>query len=91
MDFEWNPRKEEINRKKHNIFFNEASSVFGDTLSITYPDPDHSTQEERFIIIGLSCKHRVLVISYTYRSETIRIITARVATKREKRFYEYGQ
>ena len=90
MDFEWNPQKAAINIRKHGISFDEASSVFGDNLSITYPDPDHSIQEERFIMIGLSSKQQILVVSHMYRGETIRIISARPATKREQRFYEYG-
>ncbi|MCB0197044.1 MAG: BrnT family toxin [Anaerolineae bacterium] len=90
MDFEWNPLKAEINGKKHDVSFEEASSVFGDTLSVTYPDPKHSIDEERFIMIGLSDKRRVLVISHMYRGETVRIISARPATKRERRFYEHG-
>jgi uncharacterized protein len=90
MDFEWNPQKAEINSKKHSVSFEEASSVFGDTLSVTYPDPKHSINEERFIMIGLSDKQRVLVISHAYRGETIRIISARPATKRERQFYEHG-
>ncbi len=90
MDFEWNPQKAEINSKKHGVSFEEASSVFGDTLSVTYPDPKHSINEERFIMIGLSDRQRVLVISHMYRGETVRIISARPATKRERRFYEHG-
>jgi uncharacterized protein len=90
MDFEWNPQKAEINSKKHGVSFEEASSVFGDMLSVTYPDPKHSINEERFIMIGLSDKQRVLVISHIYRGETVRIISARSATKLEQRFYEYG-
>jgi len=90
IDFEWNPQKAEINHKKHGITFDEASTVFEDTLSVTYPDPDHSQQEERYLIIGVSSQYQVLVISHTYRSETIRIISARPATKRERIFYEHG-
>jgi uncharacterized protein len=75
---------------KHNVSFEEASSVFGDKLSITYPDPEHSINEERFIMIGLSNKQRVLVISHIYRDKAVRIISARLATKREQRFYEDG-
>ncbi|SEH05181.1 BrnT family toxin [Candidatus Venteria ishoeyi] len=90
MDFEWNPQKAEINNRKHGVSFDEASSVFGDFLSVTYPDPDHSIKEERFVMIGLSSKQRILVVSHTYRGETVRIISARTATKREQRFYEHG-
>ena len=90
IDFEWNPQKAEINSKKHGISFDEASTVFEDTLSVTYPDPEHSEQEERYLIIGVSSQYRILVISHIYRSETIRIISARRATKWEQRFYEHG-
>lgn len=90
MDFEWNREKAEINSRKHGVYFEEASSVFGDSLSITYPDPKHSIDEERFIMIGLSDKRRILVISHAHRGETVRIISARLATKREQRFYEHG-
>ena len=90
MDFEWNAQKAEINNKKHGISFDEASTVFGDALSVTYPDPDHSIHEERYVMIGLSNKNRILVISHIYHGETVRIISARQATKPERRFYEYG-
>jgi hypothetical protein len=90
IDFEWNPQKAEINRRKHGISFDEAATVFEDTLSVTYPDLDYSEQEERYLIIGVSSQYQVLVISHTYRSEIIRIISARRATKREQRFYEHG-
>lgn len=88
MDFEWNSQKADINCKKHGVSFDEASTVFGDYLSFTYPDSGHSILEERYIIIGLSNKNRILVISHTQRGESIRIISARQATKREKDFYE---
>ena len=88
MDFEWDPQKAEINSEKHEVSFEEASTVFGDYLSFTYSDPEHSIQEERYIIIGLSSNNRVLIISHTQRGESIRIISARRATKRERDFYE---
>ena len=91
MDFEWNLQKAKINIQKHGVAFDEASTVFGDTLSITFPDVDHSIQEERYLIVGLSNKNRILVISHVYRNEIIRIISARQATKREQKFYEYGK
>ena len=86
MNFEWNPHKAEINLKKHDISFKEASTVFGDTLSTTFPDTDHSIYESRYLIIGFSNKNRILVISHTYRRENI--ISARQATAREIKFYE---
>lgn len=91
MDFDWNPQKAEINSKKHGVEFEEAASVFGDYFSITYPDLEHSFDEPRYIMIGLSNKSRVLIISHTQRGETIRIISARMATKRERGFYESNQ
>ncbi|MCX7095162.1 MAG: BrnT family toxin [Methylobacter sp.] len=88
MDFEWDPEKADINGKKHGVSFEEASTVFGDYLSFTYPDLAHSIQEERYIMISLSNKNRILVISHTQRGESIRIISTRQATKRERDFYE---
>lgn len=90
IDFEWNPQKVEINNKKHGISFDEATTVFGDSLFVTYLDPDHSIQKERFVMLVLFSKHRILVVSHMYCGETVRIISARVATKRERRFYEHG-
>jgi len=80
MDFEWNHQKAEINYQKHGVTFNEASTVFGDALSATFPDVEHSMQEAHYLIIGLSSKNRILVISHVYRDESIRIISARQAT-----------
>jgi hypothetical protein len=91
MDFEWNLQKATLNYKKHGVSFEEACTVFRDTLSTTFPDPDHSIQEERYLIIGLSSENRILVISHLYQDQTIRIISARQATKRERTFYEYGK
>ncbi|MEQ1531818.1 MAG: BrnT family toxin [Methylococcales bacterium] len=88
MDFEWDPQKAEINSKKHEVSFEEASTVFGDFLSLTYPDASHSILEERYIILGLSSNNRILVIAHTQHGECIRIISARQATKRERDFYE---
>ncbi len=91
MDFEWNRQKAESNIQKHSVAFEEATSVFGDTLSITFPDPDHSIRKQRHIIVGLSSKNRILIISHVYYNETIRIISARRATKPERKFYEGGK
>ena len=88
MDFEWDIQKADSNNRKHDVSFEEATTVFGDYLSVTYPDSEHSIQEVRYIIIGLSSKNRVLVIAHTQRGESIRIISARQATKRERDFYE---
>lgn len=88
MQFEWNPAKDRANRRKHRIGFAEASTVFGDPLSITIPDPDHAEEEDRFVIIGASSMRRLLVVVHTVREERTRLITARVATKHERRKYE---
>lgn len=74
--------------QKHGINFEEASTAFGDYLSLTYPDKAHSIQEERYILIGLSDKNSILIVSHTQRGERIRIISARPTTKRERDFYE---
>jgi len=88
MDFEWDPRKAEINLRKHGISFTEAGTVFGDDLAITVPDPDHSKDEERYITIGWSNQRRLLMISHTDRDERIRIINARELTKTKRKTYE---
>ena len=88
MNFEWNTDKAKKNKRKHSISFNEALTVFQDSLSLTYPDTDHSIEEERYLIIGLSSSANVLVISHTFRNDNARIISARKATKRERHFYE---
>jgi len=86
--FEWNQEKAEANLKKHDVSFEEAETVFSDPLSLTIPDPIHSTEENRFIIMGFSDKQRQLVIAHTDRGDKIRIISARLATPGEKRKYE---
>jgi len=92
MEFEWNLQKSESNLVKHKVSFEEATSVFGDTLSFTFPDNQHSIQEQRYLIIGFSKENRILVISHVYREgEAIRLISARLATKKEQKFYESGQ
>ena len=77
--------------KKHGVSFNEASTVFNDPLSVTFPDPDHSFGEERYVIIGLSSANRILIVSHTDRVNRVRIIGAREATRNERRFYEDGE
>ena len=88
MEFEWDPNKAAKNNKKHSVSFNEAATVFGDPLSMTFPDPDHSIQESRFIIIGLSRLGRVLVVAHTYKKNRTRIISARKAMRHERKYYE---
>ena len=88
MDFEWDPRKAEINLRKHGVSFTEAGTVFGDELAITVPDPDHSNDEDRYITIGWSDRRRLLMVSHTDRGDRIRIISARELTKAERKEYE---
>ncbi len=86
--FEWNEEKAQTNFKKHKISFEEAETVFDDPLSITIPDPKHSIAEERFIDIGQSNKKRILVVVYTERRKKIRLISARLADRAERKKYE---
>jgi uncharacterized DUF497 family protein len=90
MEFEWNPDKADINLRKHNISFHEATTIFDDSLSVTFPDPDHSIGEERYVIIGMSELGKLLIVSHTDRENRNRIISARTANRQEKRFYEQG-
>lgn len=90
MHFEWDPGKAGKNLRKHGVTFEEASSVFYDPLAITGADPDHSEGEERMVTFGLSSSGRLLVVSHTERSDAIRIISARIATKYERHIYEEG-
>jgi len=88
LRFEWDERKAVSNLEEHGVSFREAATIFGDPLSLTISDPDHSLAEMRFIDIGLSHRGRLLVVSYMERGEHIRIISARRATRREQRQYE---
>jgi uncharacterized DUF497 family protein len=85
VNFEWDPRKAAQNERKHHVSFDEAMTVFADWESITIPDPDHSEDEERFLVVGLSLRGRMLVVSHTERGENTRIISARRADARERR------
>ena len=86
--FEWDRGKDSANRRKHGVGFAEASTVFDDPLSITIADPDHAIDEERFVIVGMSTKRSLLIVVHTVRGERIRLISARSATKHERRNYE---
>ena len=88
VNFEWDPAKAGQNRRKHRVSFQEAATVFGDPLAITYPDPDHSVSEQRFITVGMSGAGRVLMLAHLDRNENIRIISARKTTRRERKHYE---
>ncbi len=88
MEFDWDDNKAEANITKHGVSFLEAASVFDDDLSITFPDPDHSVEEDRLIIIGHSDRGRLLFVSHTDRNNLPRIISAREVTRRERKVYE---
>lgn len=90
MNFEWDSVKARNNLRKHGVAFEEASSVFYDPLAVTGADPDHSEGEERIITFGMSSLGRLLVVAHTERGAAIRIISARVATRHERRIYEEG-
>ncbi len=89
LRFEWDEKKYNLNQGKHSISFLEAQTVFSDENGLLLDDPDHSLEEERYIILGMSSKLRLLVISHTYRREDliVRIISARKATRMEQRQY----
>jgi uncharacterized DUF497 family protein len=90
LRFEWNDKKARLNKRKHKLAFEEASTVFGDPLSLTIPDTVHSVGEDRFITIGTSDKNRLIVVVYTDNEDVIRIISARQASANEKKQYENG-
>jgi uncharacterized protein len=90
MEFEFDPEKAAQNLKKHKVGFEEAGSVFGDPMAYTFADPDHSMGEERWLMFGMSRMARILVIVYTYRRGIYRIISARIATRYERKIYEEG-
>jgi uncharacterized protein len=88
MKFEWDPEKELSNRNKHRLSFAEASTVFGDPLHRTLADPRHSLWEFRFLTTGYTSAGRLVIVGYADRGDRVRIITARVARPKERRFYE---
>jgi len=88
--FTWDPRKAAANLGKHGVGFREAAALLDDQLSTTFPDHDHSISEQRFLTIGVSVRGRLLVVAHTEQNDTVRIISARRATRRERMFYEEG-
>ena len=90
MRFEWNARKAAANVRKHGVSFDEAASVFLDSLSATGDDPDHSLDESRFVTFGTSSSGRLLVVAHAQHDDAIRLITARLATRAERKLYEEG-
>ena len=91
MRIEWESEKASANVAQHGVSFDEASTVFGDPLATTVPDPDHSVGEQRFLTTGLSDRQRVLIVWHTEQDDVVRIIGARQATPRERRAYESGE
>jgi uncharacterized DUF497 family protein len=90
LQFKWDPRKAATNRLKHGVPFQEAATVFDDPLAITYLDPDHSEGESRWLTFGISVEVRLLVVAHTEGGDTIRIVSARRATRNERKIYEEG-
>ena len=88
LSFEWDERKAKSNLAKHGVSFEEASTVFGDPLSLTIPDPAHSQIEDRFLVLGQSHQRKLLVVAHTERGDNIRLISARRASRRERKNYE---
>lgn len=89
-DVEWDEEKDEINKRKHGISFDEASTVFLDDYNLVLPDEAHSFGERRYNVMGTSSAWRLMVVTYTERGNKVRIISARPPTKRERKFYEEG-
>ena len=90
LKFEWDATKSSANLRKHGVSFEEAASVFGDPLALTFADPDHSISEARFVTIGQSHQDLLLIVAHIERGQTIRIISARRATRQERTIYEQG-
>jgi len=90
MEFEWDPKKAFKNSRKHKVTFEEAATILGDPLAITFEDPDHSVNENRQITFGLSLQKRFLIVSHTVRGGRTRIINARLMDRNERKIYEEG-
>ena len=90
MEFEWDERKAAANIKKHDVSFHEAGTVFDDPMAITFHDPEHSEIEHRFLTFGLSQSNRLLVVAHADRDRKVRIISARLMTRHERKIYEEG-
>lgn len=90
MEFEWDPRKDSANQRKHGVGFDEALTVFADPLAISIYDPDHSIEEQRYQTAGYSSQNRIIIVAHAYREGRIRIISAREVTPTERKTYEEG-
>ncbi|MCA2621906.1 MULTISPECIES: BrnT family toxin [unclassified Microcystis] len=90
MQFDWDKNKAARNLSKHGVSFEEAKTVFDDPLYVDFYDPDHSESEERYLIVGESDRGRLLIVSYTEREDSVRLISAREVTRTEREAYEEG-
>jgi uncharacterized DUF497 family protein len=90
MDFEWDQAKDAANRRKHGVGFADAATIFSDPLAYTFDDPDHARSEQRWLTIGRASRGSLLLVSHTERNHRIRIISAREATRHERKIYEEG-
>jgi len=90
MRIEWDTKKARSNLRKHKVSFEEAATAVSDPMATTGPDPDHSVTEDRYVTFGVSARGRLLVVAHTEKNETIRIISARLASKGERKLYEEG-
>jgi uncharacterized DUF497 family protein len=90
MQFDWDKNKAKHNLSKHEVSFEEAKTVFDDPLYVDFYDPEHSEDEDRYLLVGQSNRGRLLIISYTERDNLIRLISAREVTKTERETYEQG-
>lgn len=86
----WDNNKNHVNVRKHRIDFSEAKSIFDDSLQVSVNDPDHSSEERRYVTLGTSARNRLLIVAHTFDDDTIRIITARKPNRRERLNYEEG-
>ena len=90
MKIEWDPSKARLNLRKHKVSFEEAATALSDPMAATGADPDHSITEDRYVTFGVSGRGRLLVVAHTEQDETIRIISARLASKEERKVYDEG-
>jgi uncharacterized DUF497 family protein len=90
VNLNWDPKKAVSNLRRHRVSFEEAGTVFGDPMALTFNDPDHSTEEMRFLTFGMTRTDKLLIVSYTERQGVTRIISARKMSKQERDIYENG-
>ena len=90
MKLEWDPRKDRLNRKDHGVSFEEAATVFGDRFALSWEDQAHSEEEYRTLTLGYTDRERLVIVAHTERGDRVRIITARIATSKERQLYESG-